>query len=106
MADADILACAARLQELGGGIVVADAGRVTGELALPIAGLLSDRPVEEVVERLDELHDQLRGLGVTIEAPFMTLSFLALSVIPALKITDRGLIDVERFEIVPLGLDG
>ncbi len=106
VADDDILACAARLQELGGGIVVADAGRVTGELALPIAGLLSDRPVEEVVQRLDELHDQLRGLGVTIEAPFMTLSFLALSVIPALKITDHGLIDVERFEIVPLGLDG
>ena len=106
VADDDILACAARLQELGGGIVVADAGRVTGELPLPIAGLLSDHPVEEVVERLDELHAQLRGLGVTIAAPFMTLSFLALSVIPALKITDRGLVDVERFEIVPLGLDG
>jgi adenine deaminase len=100
--DADILACAARLQALGGGIVVARDGRITGELPLPVAGLLSDRPVEEVVERLDTLHAQLRELGVTIEAPFMTLSFLALSVIPALKITDRGLVDVDRFQIVPL----
>jgi adenine deaminase len=100
--DASILACAARLQELGGGIVVARDGRITGELPLPVAGLLSDRPVEEVVDRLDELQAQLRELGVEIDAPFMTLSFLALSVIPALKITDRGLVDVERFEIVPL----
>jgi adenine deaminase len=100
--DASILACAERLQAVGGGIVVARDGRVTGELPLPVAGLLSDRPVEEVVARLDELHAQLRELGVEIQAPFMTLSFLALSVIPALKITDRGLVDVERFELVPL----
>jgi len=100
--DASMLACCARLQELGGGCVVAVDGQITGELPLPVAGLLSDRPVEEVVERLDQLHAQLRELGVTIEAPFMTLSFLALSVIPALKITDRGLVDVDRFEIVPL----
>ena len=77
---------------------------MTGELPLPVAGLLSDQPVEEVVAALDTLHAQLADLGVTIEAPFMTLSFLALSVIPALKITDRGLVDVERFQIVPLGL--
>jgi adenine deaminase len=102
--DADILACAARLQELGGGIVVASGGAVTGELPLPVAGLLSDRPVEEVVDALDRLHAQLADLGVEVAAPFMTLSFLALSVIPALKITDRGLVDVERFEIVPLGV--
>ena len=100
--DASILACAARLQELGGGCVVAVDGSVTGELPLPVAGLLSDQPVEDVVAALDSLHAQLRELGVSIEAPFMTLSFLALSVIPALKITDRGLVDVERFEIVPL----
>jgi adenine deaminase len=101
--DDDMLACAARLQEIGGGIVVADGG-VRGELALPVAGLLSDRPVEEVVERLEALHAILRDLGVEVEAPFTTLSFLALSVIPALKITDRGLVDVERFELVPLGV--
>ncbi len=103
--DADILACVARLQAIGGGCVVADGGEVRGELALPVAGLLSDAPVEEVVAQLESLHALLAGLGVAIEAPFMTLSFLALSVIPALKITDRGLIDVERFEIVPLGVE-
>jgi adenine deaminase len=103
--DADMALCVARLAELGGGVVVARGGAVTGELALPIAGLLSDAPVEEVVARLEDCHDRLRELGVEIGAPFMTLSFLALSVIPALKITDRGLIDVERFEIVGLGVD-
>jgi adenine deaminase len=103
-ADADMAACAARLQEIGGGIVVARAGAVRGELALPIAGLLSDRPVEDVVAGLEALHAMLREQGVHDDAPFMTLSFLALSVIPALKITDRGLVDVERFEIVPLAV--
>jgi adenine deaminase len=102
--DADMSACARRLQELGGGIAVARGGHVRGELALPVAGLLSDRPVEEVVARLEELQAMLREQGVRDGAPFMTLSFLALSVIPALKITDRGLVDVERFELVPLAV--
>jgi adenine deaminase len=83
-------------------VVVADGGAVVGELPLPVAGLLSDRPVEEVVERLDALHALLAERGVRVEAPFMTLSFLALSVIPALKLTDRGLVDVERFALVGL----
>jgi adenine deaminase len=100
--DADMRACVARLVELGGGIVVARGGSVRGELALPVAGLLSDEPVEDVVERLEALQDMLEDQGVRDAAPFMTLSFLALSVIPALKITDRGLVDVERFELVPL----
>jgi adenine deaminase len=102
--DEDMSACAARLQELGGGIVVARDGAVRGELPLPVAGLLSDQPVEAVVERLEALQAMLREQGVADPAPFMTLSFLALSVIPALKITDRGLVDVERFELVPLAL--
>jgi adenine deaminase len=102
--DADMAACAARLQEIGGGIVVARDGEVRGELPLPVAGLLSDQPVEDVVTRLEELQDMLRDQGVRDSAPFMTLSFLALSVIPALKITDRGLVDVERFELVPLAV--
>jgi adenine deaminase len=104
--DGDMARCIARLAEIGGGVVVARGGEVVGELALPIAGLLSDAPVERVVERLEACHERLRELGVEVGAPFMTLSFLALSVIPALKITDRGLIDVERFEIVGLGVDG
>jgi adenine deaminase len=102
--DVSLLACAARLQEIGGGIVVAAGGEVRGELALPVAGLLSAEPVEDVVAALERLHALLHDLGVRVEAPFMTLSFLALSVIPSLKITDRGLVDVDRFELVPLGV--
>ena len=83
---------------------MADGGAVRGELALPVAGLMSDRPAEEVVDRLEHLQALLADQGVTVTAPFMTLSFLALSVIPALKITDRGLVDVERFELVPLAI--
>jgi adenine deaminase len=104
VADEDMAACVERLQEIGGGIVVARDGSVRGELALPVAGLLSDEPVEDVVERLESLQEMLRDQGVRDAAPFMTLSFLALSVIPALKITDRGLVDVERFELVPLAV--
>jgi adenine deaminase len=101
--DASMTACAERLQALGGGIAVGRDGQVRGELALPVAGLLSDAPVEDVVAGLEGLQALLREQGVGDAAPFMTLSFLALSVIPALKITDRGLVDVERFELVPLG---
>ena len=95
--DEDMALCAARAQELGGGLVVARDGAVRGELPLPIAGLLSDAPLEEVAEGLERLQDLLREQGVEIGAPFMTLSFLALSVIPSLKITDRGLVDVDAF---------
>jgi adenine deaminase len=100
--DSDMATCVGRLGEVGGGIVVAEGGAVVGELPLPVAGLLSDEPFETVVAGMDALHAVLAGMGVRIESPLMTLSFLALSVIPALKITDRGLIDVDRFEIVAL----
>jgi adenine deaminase len=103
--DEDMAACAARLQEIGGGIAVARGGSVRGELALPVAGLLSDEPVEDVVDALERLQGLLREQGVRDRAPFMTLSFLALSVIPSLKITDRGLVDVDRFELVPLAVE-
>jgi len=102
--DASMVACARRLVELGGGIAVADGGEVRGELALPVAGLLSEEPAEAVVQRLDELVALLRGQGVEIDAPFMTLSFLALSVIPELKLTDRGLVDVVAARVVPLAV--
>jgi adenine deaminase len=104
--DGDMALCAARAQALGGGLVVARDGELRGELALPIAGLLSDAPLEQVAEGLEALQGLLAEQGVTIDAPFMTLSFLALSVIPALKITDRGLVDVEAFTLVPLAVDG
>lgn len=100
--DEDMACCVRRLAELSGGIVVADDGRVVGELPLPVAGLMSDRPAAEVASGLARLQDQLRERGVLIPAPFMGLSFLALSVIPALKLTDRGLVDVDRRRLVPL----
>jgi adenine deaminase len=103
--DADMAACACRLAEIGGGIVVAEGGRVVEELPLPVAGLMSDQPLAQVHERLSSMERRLAGMGVTIAAPFMTLSFLALSVIPELKITDQGLVDVAAFKLVPLGVE-
>ena len=103
--DGDMLLCVRRLAEIGGGIVVVEGGEVKGELALPVAGLMSDAPLDAVHEEMLGLEKLLRRNGVTWEAPFMCLSFLALSVIPELKITDRGLVDVNRFEIVPLKVD-
>jgi adenine deaminase len=103
--DNDMAACAMRLAEIGGGIVIAEGGRVVEELPLPVAGLMSDRPLAEVHERLRSMEKRLNSMGVAMSAPFMTLSFLALSVIPELKITDRGLVDVKRFELVPLAVE-
>ena len=76
--------------------------QVMAELALPIAGLMSDQPIERVRDKLDELTGAARQLGALLPDPFMTLSFMALPVIPELKLTDMGLVDVGRFEIVPL----
>ncbi|MCW2961948.1 MAG: ade [Thermoleophilia bacterium] len=98
--DPSMRACVERLAEIGGGIVVARDGAILGELALPVAGLMSDQPPHLVAAKMDELHGMLEQLGVEVEAPFMILSFLALSVIPSLKLTDRGYVDVDRFELV------
>jgi len=103
--DADMAICARRLIAIEGGLVAAEDGVVPAELPLPVAGLLSDQPFESVVDDLERLGRCLAGLGVDVASPFMTLSFLALSVIPALKITDRGLIDIDTFELVPLEID-
>ena len=101
--DGDMARAVQRLAETGGGLVViADRG-VKAELPLPVAGILSDAPFEEVVELSHACLAAARELGCEFPAPFQTLSFLALSVIPKLKITDRGLIDVEAFDLVPLG---
>lgn len=99
--DRDMAACVARLAGIGGGIVIAEGGRAVDDLPLPVAGLMSDRPLGEVAGGLKRLEDRLEEMGVGLTAPFMALSFLALSVIPKLKITDRGLVDVDRFEVVP-----
>jgi adenine deaminase len=91
-----------RLAELGGGIVVVDGGEVRAELPLPIAGLLSEGRLADVVDASRACAEAAAELGCGLAAPFQTLSFLALSVIPRLKITDHGLVDVDRFELVPL----
>ena len=100
--DYDDMALAAnRLGEIEGGFVVTRSGKVLAELALPVAGLMSLEPFEAVRDRLVDLRDAAQSLGVTLEEPFLQLAFLALPVIPALKITDRGLVDVVKFEIIP-----
>lgn len=94
------LACN-RLREIEGGFVVADGGGVLAELALPVAGLMSLQPFESVRDSLVTLRAAARSLGVTLEEPFLQLAFIALPVIPHLKITDHGMVDVDRFEVLP-----
>jgi adenine deaminase len=102
---AAMAAAVARLAEIGGGqVAVDDQGTVLAELRLPIGGLMSDRPAHEVADGLDRLVEAARSLGTTIHAPFMQMSFLGLSVIPALRLTDKGLVDVDRFELVPVAV--
>ncbi|MDA0962900.1 MAG: adenine deaminase [Proteobacteria bacterium] len=97
---ADMALAANRLTEIEGGFVVAKAGRVTAELALPLAGLMSLHPFEAVEHDLRALRAAARALAVTLEGPFLQLAFLALPVLPNLKMTDRGMVDVDRFEIL------
>lgn len=96
----DMALAANRLSALEGGFVVSRDGQVLAELALPVAGLMSLEPFEVVRDRLVELRDAAKSLGVTLQEPFLQLAFLALPVIPALKITDRGMVDVTKFEII------
>jgi adenine deaminase len=99
-------AAVARLAEIGGGqVAVDDQGAVLAELPLPIGGLMSDRPAREVADGLHRLVEAARSLGTTIHAPFMHMSFLGLSVIPELRLTDKGLVDVGKFELVPVAVD-
>lgn len=100
--DGDMRLAVARLVELGGGQVVIADGKVLAELPLPLGGLMSDLPLEEVVRRSGGLKKASRSLGCVLPDPFMQLSFLALPVIPKLKLTDLGLVDVERFELTSL----
>ena len=98
--DADMAMAVNRLIALGGGFVAAADGQVTAELALPIAGLMSDRPFEEVERGLRRLRAAVTAMGTPLHEPFLQMAFLALPVIPHLRITDKGLVDVDRFELV------
>ncbi len=97
----DMALAANRLGQIEGGFVVACDGEILAELPLPVAGLMSLDPFESVRDQLVHLRAAAHSLGVTLEEPFLQLAFLALPVIPALKITDRGLVDVNKFQIIP-----
>ncbi len=103
--DGDIARAVQRLADLGGGLVVVESRGVRAELPLPVAGLLSEASAEEVAAQSRECVRALAELGCTVEAPFQALAFLALSVIPSLKLTDQGLVDVDTFRLVPLAAD-
>jgi adenine deaminase len=100
--DSSMTTAAEAVIEMGGGLAAARGGRLLARLPLPIAGLMSDRPIAEVRRDLDALISSVRGLGSVLPDPFMTLGFLGLEVIPHLKLTDFGLVDVDRFCLVPL----
>jgi adenine deaminase len=99
--DRDMLLAAQAVAELGGGLAIAAKGEILGSLALPIAGLMSDEPIDRVAEQLGRLRQVATELGVKEEYdPFMTLAFLSLPVIPELKLTNRGLVDVSQWKII------
>ncbi|MDP9590970.1 UNVERIFIED_ORG: adenine deaminase [Shinella zoogloeoides] len=96
----DMARAANRLSEIKGGFVVVENGVVTGEIALPVAGLMSLEPYESVRDTLHHLRQAAFALGATLEEPFLQLAFLPLPVIPHLKISDRGMVDVDRFALI------
>lgn len=103
--DDDIFTAAQTLIEMGGGLCVTNNGEVAGKFPLPIAGLVSDQPLEVVRKEVDQLCAIVSRQGCTLPDPFMTLSFLALSPIPELKVTDLGLVDATKFEVTELFVD-
>jgi adenine deaminase len=100
--DQDMLKTVEIIQAMGGGLTAVLNGRALASLPLPIAGLMSEASVAQVNLQLKALHRAAKNLGCKIPDPFMTLSFLSLPVIPELKITDKGLVDVNQFKFVPL----
>jgi adenine deaminase len=103
--DEDGMVAARAVVELGGGIAVVESGEVRAALALPIAGLMADEAPESVAQRLDAVTAAVWQLGCAVPAPFMAMSFLALPVIPHLKLTDRGLVDVDAFAFTDVFVD-
>jgi adenine deaminase len=93
---------AGAVADMGGGLAVADGIRILARLPLPVAGLMSARPIADVRKALDEVIGASRGLGSEMHDPLMALSFLALEVIPHLRLTDQGLVDVDAFKLIPL----
>jgi adenine deaminase len=102
VSDPEIWRSIEEVKEMGGGIAVIDGEKVLARVPLEVAGLMSSESLEGLVEQLDEVNRAALSLGCTVPEPFMSLSFLALPVIPELKLTDLGLVDVKEFSLVPL----
>jgi len=100
--DRDLIQAAVQIVRMQGGIALTKDGKVIESLPLPIAGLMSDQSIEHVSERLKDLKSAAQKLGTPLEEPFMAMAFLSLPVIPKLKITDLGLVDVDRFRLIDL----
>ena len=103
--DEEMLDAVLRVIEMGGGLAVVKDGRIKASLPLPVAGLLSEMYMHDVAEGIDDCIDAAHDLGCQLKDPFMTLSFLCLPVIPELKLTDKGLVDVAKFQLVPLFME-
>jgi len=103
--DHEIYRAVEEIKAMGGGMVVANGDKVLARTPLEVAGLMSREPLDRLVEQLHEVNRAAASLGCTIPEPFMSLSFLALPVIPELKLTDMGLVDVKKFSLVPLFID-
>lgn len=101
--DSDMIFAVEELKKLGGGIIVVQNGQVLSSIKLEIGGVITARKAEEVIQDLSKLHDAIDIISPEIDFnPFLTLSFLALPVIPSLKITDKGIFDVEKFKFIPI----
>jgi len=103
--DSEIARAINKLAEIGGGIVTSNEEKIDGLVELPVAGLMSEEPIENIVKKFEGLKEAWRKLGCHIESPFMTLSFLALPVLPELRITDKGLVDTRDFRFIDLLVD-
>jgi adenine deaminase len=103
--DEDGLLAAHTVADMGGGIAVVEGGELRAAIALPLAGLMADEAPEVVADQLEAVTSAVRQLGCAVPAPFMAMSFLALPVIPHLKLTDRGLVDVDAFAFTDLFVD-
>ncbi len=101
----DMAFAAEALAGMGGGYVIVKKGEVLASLPLEVAGLMSLKPAREVASSLKLLHENARSLGTTLPSPLMTMSFIALPVIPEIRLTDKGLVDVVRFDFIPLKAD-
>lgn len=99
----DMILAAKFISSIGGGLAVVDEGKISASLSLPIAGLISDQNIDSVIPDLSDVNLACQELGCnTVKDPFMLLSFLSLPVIPSLKLTDMGLVDVDKFQFVDL----